>query len=154
MAKDVDWDALAGVVQNLSVLKSKLDSLDDHVSANVMAIEESMRALKLGIPLTLKLADLYDEDTDSREEQALSFQKHEGQWRFVYESSPDDACGHWFTTPFHNCSRDLRVELSEHLPALVGSAVKQLSERIAERERLIEDTSKLRAVLAKAVEKK
>ena len=133
-------EALLAAVREARSLRTKLDSLDDQVSAVLQKIEAELRDLSLGVAIRTNVGGYFDPNCGFEQVEVLSFEKLAGEWRLVFGSGVEDQENLWTDTPLSDCNRDLRARMLAmgHVADLVLGAARAMEERIGDRKRALQ----------------
>jgi len=122
----------------LKRLKLALDGADDGLGGMVPDVEATLATLQLGVPIEVVIA----RSEDNSWVRLLRFEKRNKAWRLVIveseEGNDDDT-----VTMLCDASREDRVRALDYLPELLYGAASQLRAKIAERERVMQQTGEV-----------
>jgi len=137
---------LEAALADLRASADELATLDDSLTGTIPEIEDALRGLRLGVPITIKI------ESGDHWGKYLTFEKHGQTWRLVIEEGPDDGDPEdWTTTPLANAPRDERAMVFEfHLDKLLLTAADQIKSKVERRRRTLDGTKAVIETVKKA----
>lgn len=142
---------LSSALPKAKNISARLNSATDALNSVVVAAEEAIAALKLGVPGYVAMRT--DSDPSVDWERGLSFRREGKVWKLFVESGPSGDPDNTSQTPLTNCSRDTRLEAVDLLPALVENMIetaeREVSEVETKTERVLQFIAQLSAQKAK-----
>jgi hypothetical protein len=111
-----------------------INEASDQLRKAILDLEEILAQKHFGVEASIptKLSELY-----------LVYKKHNGKWRIYVESLNS-------ITPLNDCSRNIRIQLSDQLDELIAEIIKQANKKSSEIKAATSNVEKVVSLLKKS----